>query len=102
MLRYGVCDDYPRFDLGISHHGLTGRKALSAGVMVNHNHRHASSNADPFDHPKQGESKAGVIDICDRFTNKRLFVRDRNGNLVKDRFGNLEKVNYDNEPSATS
>ena len=42
------------------------------------------------------------IDICDRFTNKRLFVRDRNGNLVKDRFGNLEKVNYDNEPSATS
>jgi hypothetical protein len=37
------------------------------------------------------------IRICDRFTNKRLFVCDSRGNLVKDREGNLTKINYDNE-----
>lgn len=36
------------------------------------------------------------IRICDRFTNKKLFVCDSRGNLVKDRHGNLTKVNYDN------
>lgn len=36
------------------------------------------------------------IRICDRFTNKKHFVRDAAGNLVKDRQGNLTKVNYDN------
>ena len=36
------------------------------------------------------------IQVCDRFTNKKLFVRDSRGNLVKDRNGNLTKVNYDN------
>jgi N-acetyl sugar amidotransferase len=36
------------------------------------------------------------VRICDRFTNKQLFVRDAKGNLVKDRHGNLTKVNYDN------
>jgi hypothetical protein len=36
------------------------------------------------------------IRICDRFTNKRLFVCGTHGNLVKDRDGNLTKVNYDN------
>lgn len=36
------------------------------------------------------------VRICDRFTNKRLFVCDNRGNLVKDRHGNLTKVNYDN------
>jgi N-acetyl sugar amidotransferase len=35
--------------------------------------------------------------VCDRFTNKKLFVRDSKGNLVRDRDGNLTKVNYDNE-----
>ncbi|MFQ5972265.1 MAG: N-acetyl sugar amidotransferase [Alphaproteobacteria bacterium] len=35
--------------------------------------------------------------VCDRFTNKRLFVCDNQGNPVKDRDGNLIKVNYDNE-----
>jgi N-acetyl sugar amidotransferase len=35
--------------------------------------------------------------ICDRFTNKRLFVCDRHGALVRDEDGNLVKVNYDNE-----
>lgn len=34
--------------------------------------------------------------VCDRFTNKKLFVCDANGKLEKDRFGNLTKVNYDN------
>ena len=34
--------------------------------------------------------------VCDRFTNKRLFVTDRHGDLVRDRHGNLTKVNYDN------
>ncbi len=32
--------------------------------------------------------------ICDRFTNKRIFVTDSNGNLVKDRDGNLTKKIY--------
>jgi len=36
------------------------------------------------------------IDICDKFTNKKIFVCDSNGNLVKDRYGNLTKINYDN------
>ena len=34
--------------------------------------------------------------ICDRFTNKKLFVRDSKGDLVKDRDGNLTKIAYDN------
>lgn len=36
------------------------------------------------------------IQICDRFTNKKLFVCDARGNLVKDQHGNLTKINYDN------
>jgi len=36
------------------------------------------------------------IKICDRFTNKKLFVKDARGNLLKDKQGNLTKVNYDN------
>ncbi len=36
------------------------------------------------------------IDVCDRFTNKKLFVCDSRGNLVKDKEGNLIKINYDN------
>jgi N-acetyl sugar amidotransferase len=36
------------------------------------------------------------VRICDRFTNKKLFVRDARGQLEKDRHGNLTKVNYDN------
>jgi N-acetyl sugar amidotransferase len=36
------------------------------------------------------------IRICDRFTNKAIFVRDARGQLQKDRQGNLTKVNYDN------
>ena len=37
------------------------------------------------------------IEICDQFTNKRIFVRDNQGELTKDRFGNLIKLNYDNQ-----
>ena len=37
------------------------------------------------------------IDICDRFTNKKLFKTNSQGQLVKDKKGNLTKVNYDNE-----
>ena len=36
------------------------------------------------------------IRVCDRFTNKKLFVCDARGNLVKDRDGNLTKINDDN------
>jgi hypothetical protein len=39
------------------------------------------------------------IKVCDRFTNKKLFVTDSRGKLVKDRFGNLTKINYDNVDS---
>jgi len=35
--------------------------------------------------------------VCDRFTNKRLFMRDGQGNMMRDRHGNLVKINYDNE-----
>lgn len=35
--------------------------------------------------------------VCDRFTNKALFLRDARGNLMKDRHGNLTKINFDNE-----
>lgn len=34
--------------------------------------------------------------LCDRFTNKKLFVTDSKGALVKDDRGNLTKINYDN------
>ncbi len=36
------------------------------------------------------------VKICDRFTNKKLFLRDEDGNLVRDKDGNLTKINYDN------
>lgn len=36
------------------------------------------------------------IQVCDRFTNKKLFVTDARGRLVKDKNGNLWKINYDN------
>jgi hypothetical protein len=34
--------------------------------------------------------------ICDRFTNRKLFVKDASGDLLRDARGNLTKVNYDN------
>ena len=36
------------------------------------------------------------VKVCDRFTNKKLFVCDARGNPAKDRDGNLTKTNYDN------
>ena len=36
------------------------------------------------------------IKICDEFTNKKLFLTDKNGKLIKDKNGNLTKINYDN------
>ncbi len=36
------------------------------------------------------------IEICDRFTNKKLFKTDARGQLVKDKDGNLTKLHYDN------
>jgi N-acetyl sugar amidotransferase len=37
------------------------------------------------------------IKICDRFTNKKIFLKDDKGNLIKDNNGNLTKINYDNQ-----
>lgn len=34
--------------------------------------------------------------VCDRFTNKRLFVCDARGELLRDVHGNLTKINHDN------
>lgn len=36
------------------------------------------------------------VKICDHFTNRKIFVRDAAGALVKDRYGNLQKLNFDN------
>lgn len=41
-------------------------------------------------------SPAEFTAVCDRYTNKKLFLRDAKSNLVKDRHGNLSKTNYDN------
>jgi N-acetyl sugar amidotransferase len=35
-------------------------------------------------------------EICDKFTNRDLFVLDANGDLSRDKSGNLTKINYDN------
>ena len=40
--------------------------------------------------------------ICDRFTNKKLFVTDARGELVRDRHGNLTKINDDNADATPS
>jgi N-acetyl sugar amidotransferase len=36
------------------------------------------------------------VEICDRFTNRQLFLTAEGGDLLRDEFGNLTKVNYDN------
>ena len=36
------------------------------------------------------------INCCDKFTNKSLFKKDENGNLLKDDDGSLTKITYDN------
>lgn len=45
----------------------------------------------PLDMPVQE-----FVDICDRWTNKKLFKCDNQGKLIKDRFGNLQKIHIDN------
>lgn len=42
-------------------------------------------------------TKKEFLEICDKFTNKDLFKKDQNGNLLRDKDDNLVKVNYDNE-----
>lgn len=34
------------------------------------------------------------IKVCDRFTNKKIFLTDARGNLIKDKYGNLTKIKY--------
>ena len=46
-----------------------------------------------------GMSRDEFDSICDRFTNKRLFKHDANGNLVRTTDGQLVKINYDNDDS---
>lgn len=41
-------------------------------------------------------SKEEFVSICDQFTNRKIFLRDSHGKLIKDRHGNLAKTNYDN------
>jgi N-acetyl sugar amidotransferase len=41
-------------------------------------------------------TKSEFDEICDRFTNKRLFVKGSDGGLLRDNQGSLTKVNYDN------
>ena len=36
------------------------------------------------------------VRVCDRFTNRKLFLTDIRGELIKDQHGNLTKTNYDN------
>jgi N-acetyl sugar amidotransferase len=49
-----------------------------------------------------GMTQEEFVAVCDRFTNKRLFVTDRHGELVRDEHGNLARTNDDNlsEPGA--
>lgn len=37
------------------------------------------------------------IQLCDNFTNKKLFLKDSKGNLIKDKQGNLTKLKYAEE-----
>lgn len=43
-----------------------------------------------------GLTLAEFTRVCDRFTNKKLFLCDARGISIKDARGNLTKVNYDN------
>lgn len=43
-----------------------------------------------------GMSLDDFTKVCDRFTNKKLFICDARGKPIKDARGNLTKINYDN------
>lgn len=45
---------------------------------------------------EMGMTTEEFVKVCDRFTNKKLFLCDAKGNLLKDKDGNLTKTNYDN------
>ena len=36
------------------------------------------------------------VEICDKFTNKKIFKTDETGQLIKDNQLNLQKINLDN------
>ena len=44
-----------------------------------------------------GMSISEFQEVCDRFTNKKVFMLDGRGNLARDAVGNLIKINDDNE-----
>lgn len=37
------------------------------------------------------------LKVCEKFTNKTLFKKDSNGNLIRDNDGNITKIKYDND-----
>jgi len=41
-------------------------------------------------------TKEEFLKICEKFTDKALFKKDKHGNLLRDENNNLEKINYDN------
>ncbi len=41
-------------------------------------------------------SEREFYEICEKFTNKDIFKKDNDGNLLYDKEHNLEKINYDN------
>ena len=51
---------------------------------------------------KIGVTRAEFERLCDQFTNKRIFKRGNDGQLLKDEHGNLTKINYDNEETANA
>ena len=45
---------------------------------------------------KIGVSEKKFLEICDSFTNKKIFKTNQGGNLIKDTNGSLMKLKYDN------
>jgi len=41
-------------------------------------------------------TKEEFVQVCEKFTNKKLFKTDSDGNLLRDTEGNIEKIYYDN------
>ena len=71
-------------------------------IVRRHDGRYPSTYLDvPLDEilAQIGVTREEFDRICDRFTNKRLFLVDRSGELVRDEHGNLVKVNDDNVPA---
>jgi hypothetical protein len=44
---------------------------------------------------KIGMKEKKFIEICDNFTNKKIFKTDQAGKLIKDKEGSLIKIKYD-------